>query len=162
MRSMSQPGSFATLTLTNTSADEAGRPGSFEGLRAMAGALEALFRRDGAGGDDPTSGLRVNAIEFVPAMRIEILVPRAATGIVGRIMDAIGSCLDAALDPDGIERPGDERRTAGALGVMLQAGGWEGVRIALKEDGWESRVAVVPHGAGPALARLAARRTPDD
>lgn len=162
MRSMSQPGSFATLIIEGAPATEAGRPGSFDGIRALAEALKSLFRKDGAGGDDPSAELGVRAIGFVPSPRIEILVPSAAAGLVGSAMDAVGSCLDAAFDQDEPEQAAADIRMARVLGAMLEAGGWNGMRIALREDGWETRVVVVPAGIGPALARLAGRRCPGD
>lgn len=159
---MSQPGSFATLILEGAPAIEDGRPGSFDGIRVMAEALKSLFRNDGAGGGDPSAELGVHSIGFVPSLRIEILVPSTAVGFVGSAIDAVGSCLDAAFDGNEPEQTEADIRMAGVLGAMLGAGGWNGVRIALREDGWETRVVVVPAGIAPALARLAARRSPGD
>lgn len=159
---MSQPGSFATLIVEGAPAAGRGHLGSFDEICSLAKTLKALFREGVPGGSGLPAKVRVSSIGLIPAARIEILIPAEEVGAARSVLDAVGRCIDAALDPDDMEATAADRRMAGVLAALLAGSGWDSVRIARREGDWEAQVVVVPAELGPALSAIMPPPTPGD
>jgi hypothetical protein len=159
---MSQPGPFATLIVEGAPAAGGDHLGSFDEICSLAKTLKALFREGAPGGSRLSSKVRIRSIGLLPASRIEMLIPAEEVGAARSVLDAVGSCIGAALNPDDTEATATDRRMAGVLAALLAGSGWASVRIARWEGDWEAQVVVVPSELGPALSAIMPAPPKDD